>query len=264
MHSSLIDASIVSLLTTRLLNHHHHHSSATKAKEDIVTDLLNLFISTHEVLMCTPSILDSLNVALDLLSPVVAQHGVVTLYSLLSIEAYRSIIGSKKPLVIALMDLLGTPPSTPTRSIKDVLKALFSLTLYLLNSIALIELGIMSPLFLVVKDRWRVVVEDAMVVIAWVTGCDDSIKSFRRVDNISVLVDLVVGGSRRARENVAVTLLNLVKSDGNKTVGDVKEVNGAKAAMRALVSGNSRVSMRGKSKAEVLSRVLESGWGSQL
>lgn len=138
------------------------------------------------------------------------------------------------------------------------------MTLYLLNSIALIELGIMSPLFLVVKDRWRVVVEDAMVVIAWVTGCDDSIKSFRRVDNISVLVDLVVGGSRRARENVAVTLLNLVKSDGNKTVGDVKEVNGAKAAMRALVSGNSRVSMRGKSKAEVLSRVLESGWGSQL
>ncbi|CAD5194597.1 unnamed protein product [Musa acuminata subsp. malaccensis] len=162
MHSSLIDASIVSLLTTRLLNHHHHHSSATKAKEDIVTDLLNLFISAHEVLMCTPSILDSLNVALDLFSPVV-----VTLYSLLSIEAYRSIIGSKKPLVIALMDLLGTPPSTPTRSIKDVLKALFNLILYLLNSIALIESGIMLPLFmLVVKDRWRVVVEDEMVVIA--------------------------------------------------------------------------------------------------
>ncbi|CAL9767715.1 unnamed protein product, partial [Musa acuminata subsp. burmannicoides] len=86
-----------------------------------------------------------------------------------------------------------------------------------------------------------------MVVIAWVTGCDESMESFRRVDDISVLVDLMVGGSGRARENIAATLLNLVKSDGDKTVRDVKEVNGAKAAMRALVGGNSRVSTRGKS-----------------
>ncbi|CAL9138632.1 unnamed protein product [Musa acuminata var. zebrina] len=83
MHSSLIDASIVPLLTTRLLNHHHHHSSATKAKENTVAALLNLFISAHEVLMCTPSILDSLIVTLYLLSP----HIVVTLYSFLSIKS---------------------------------------------------------------------------------------------------------------------------------------------------------------------------------
>ncbi|CAL9202493.1 unnamed protein product, partial [Musa hybrid cultivar] len=86
-----------------------------------------------------------------------------------------------------------------------------------------------------------------MVVIAWVTGCDESIELFRMVDDISVLEDPVVGGSKRARENVAATLLNLVKSDGDKTVGDVKEVNGAKATMRALVGGNSRVNTRGKS-----------------
>ncbi|CAL9138633.1 unnamed protein product, partial [Musa acuminata var. zebrina] len=86
-----------------------------------------------------------------------------------------------------------------------------------------------------------------MVVIAWVTGCDESMESFRMVDDISVLMDLVVGGSGRARENVTATLPNLVKSDEDKMVGDVKEVNGAKAAMKALVGDNSRVSTRGKS-----------------
>ncbi|URE33473.1 hypothetical protein MUK42_33550 [Musa troglodytarum] len=41
-----------------------------------------------------------------------------------------------------------------TRSIKDVLKALLGLALYLLNRIALIKLGVMLPLFmLVVKDE---------------------------------------------------------------------------------------------------------------
>lgn len=39
------------------------------------------------------------------------------------------------------------------------------------------------------------------------------------MDDISVLMDLVVGGSKRARENVIASLLNLVKSDEDKVAG---------------------------------------------
>ena len=88
------------------------------------------------------------------------------LYSFLSVEDYHSIIGSKKPLIVALIDLLSAP-NTSTRSIKDALKALFSLDLYSLNRTTLVEL----PLFmLVVKNGRKGVVEDVTIVIAHVTS----------------------------------------------------------------------------------------------
>ncbi|URD76809.1 hypothetical protein MUK42_05821 [Musa troglodytarum] len=75
--------------------------------------------------MCTPSIHNVPIVTLRLLSPVPAQHATTTLYSIFFYKVYRSIIGSKKPLIGALGMLI--------RSIKDVLKALFNLALYPLN-----------------------------------------------------------------------------------------------------------------------------------
>lgn len=114
------------------------------------------------------------------------------------------------------MDLLGAL----TRSIKDALKAL-----YPLNRTTLVKLGAMPPLFiLVVKDGRRGVVEDATTVIDQVARHDENVEAFRRVDNVSILVDLVVGVSGRARENATAMLLNLVKSGGDKVVRDVKEV----------------------------------------
>ncbi|URE43860.1 hypothetical protein MUK42_13926 [Musa troglodytarum] len=214
--------------------------------------------------------------------PPFAQHIATTLYSLLSIEVCRSIIGSKKPLIATLVGLLSIV-GTPTRSIKDALKAL-----YPLNCTTLVELGAMLPLFtLVVKDRQRGVVEDVTAVIAQVARCDESVEAFPRVDNVIILVDLVVGGSGRVRENVAATLLNLVKSGGDKVVGDIREVVdpdvtrawrhfGEQTTLASwwwwIGGGNhegfadddSGVSTKGKSKAKALLRVLESEWGSQL
>ncbi|URE41633.1 U-box domain-containing protein [Musa troglodytarum] len=97
------------------------------------------------MLMFTLGILDALVVALCLLS--LAHHIIVTLYSLLSVKAYCSINESKKPLIITL--------DVSIRSIKDVVKVFFSLFLYPLNRIALIELSIMSPLFALVVTNGR-------------------------------------------------------------------------------------------------------------
>ncbi|URE05486.1 hypothetical protein MUK42_19734 [Musa troglodytarum] len=59
-------------------------------------------------------------------------------------------------------------------------------------------------------------------------------------------------------------LLNLVKSSGDKAMREFREVDGVEVTVRALVSDNSEVSARGKSKIETLLRVLESKQGSQL
>lgn len=48
------------------------------------------------------------------------------------------------------------------------------------------------------------------------------------------------------------SLLNLVKSNGDNAMGDVREVDEVEAIVRALVDGDKGVSARGKSKAEVL------------
>lgn len=58
------------------------------------------------------------------------------------------------------------------------------------------------------------------------------------MDDVNVMVDLVVGGSRRARENAIVVLLTLVKSNGAKVVEDIMEVNKAKEVIRTLVSND--------------------------
>lgn len=84
------------------------------------------------------------------------------------------------------------------------------------------------------------------------------------MDDVSILVDLVVGGSKRAREKYYDYAIEPYKSDTNKTVGDVKKVDKAKAIVRALASNDNKVSARGKSKAEALLRVLESQHESQL
>ncbi|URE14119.1 U-box domain-containing protein, partial [Musa troglodytarum] len=156
------------------------------------------------------------------------------------------------PLIAAaLVDLLSALDA-PTRSIKDVLKALFGLDLYPLSRTALVELGIVSPLFLTGGEEWAK------------GGRDESMEVFWRVDGVNVLVDLVVGGSGRARENTTVAQLNLVKSGRDKAMGDVREVDGVEATIRPLASIDCRVNARGKKKIEVLLRVLESEQGSQL
>ncbi|CAL9125027.1 unnamed protein product [Musa acuminata var. zebrina] len=146
---------------------------------------------------------------------------------------------SNKPLIATLMDLLDALDMSFT-SIKDMLKLLFSLVFYSLNNTALVELGIMPPLFApMVKDGRRRLVGDMMTMITQVVGCDESMKAFRRVDGINILEDLVVGRSGRARQNATTMLSNLVKS--NKAMGD-----GVKAVVRALVDDDNGMSTWGR------------------
>lgn len=167
-----IDVDVVPLLVAYLLDH-HHHSFVLRPRR---TSSLPSSISPSPPVKCLCHPKHPRYPCHRPPPPLPCRHN---LYSFLSIEVYRSIIGSKKSLIVALVDLLSAS-GTSTRSIKDALKALFSLDLYPLNRTTLVELSVVLPLFaLVVKDGRKGVVEDMTIVIAQVTRCDKSIEAFQ-------------------------------------------------------------------------------------
>ncbi|URE14113.1 U-box domain-containing protein, partial [Musa troglodytarum] len=177
-----------------------------------------------------------------------------TLYSLLSIKAYHFIIESRSHSSL-LPSWTSSAPSMHRLGLSRMCSRP-SLAWTSTRSAALPSLSWAScrPSFsLVVKNGRR-----------GVARRDESMEVFWRVDGVNVLVDLVVGGSGRARENTTVAQLNLVKSGRDKAMGDVREVDGVEATIRPLASIDCRVNARGKKKIEVLLRVLESEQGSQL
>ncbi|KAJ4772620.1 U-box domain-containing protein 4 [Rhynchospora pubera] len=259
-HDSEIRLPLAEAGAVPLLSKHLRAGSmaSSSIQEDAAASLLNLSIAARESLMSTPGLIDALGNALKLPN-MAAQHAAATLYSLLCVDSYRPIIGSKRPILSSLISLLKSPVST--RSTKDALKALFGVSLYPLNRPTLVDLGAVSALFsLIVKDGRSGIVEDVTAVIAQIAGCGESVDAFRKVAGVRVLVDLIepmTGASERSRENAAAALLNLVTAGGERAAGDLREVGGAEDTVIEMARDDS-TSARGKTKAEALVKVLES------
>ncbi|OWM78456.1 U-box domain-containing protein 1 [Punica granatum] len=249
------------------------YSSSHEAQENAAATLLNLSISSREALMSTRGLFDALahvlhNHSSTSTSPAAVQSAAATLHSLLIVDSYRPIIGAKRDIIYALIDIIRSPTSPP-RSIKDALKALFGVSLYPLNRPTIIHLGAAGPLFgLILKDGRVGIVEDATAVVAQIAGCDESVEAFRNVSGISVLVDLLdfsTGSSMRIKENAVAALLNLARSGGERVVDDIRVMG------LGVVDGITDVAehgtTKGKSKAAALlglidSNALGSGGGS--
>lgn len=220
------------------------YSPSSISQENATATLLNLSISSRETLMSTRGLLDALSHVLrNPTSSSAAESAAATIYSLLIVDDYRPIIGSKRDIVYALVDIVRNPNSLP-RSIKDALKALFGIALYPLNRATIIELGAVPPLFsLVVKDGRVGVVEDATAVIAQIAGCEEAKDAFRKVSGIGVLVDLLdpsTGSSGRTKENSVSALLNLVQCGGEQVANTVRETGVALDGGIADVAKNGR------------------------
>lgn len=266
----LVDAGAVPLLAHHLLLFSDgsgggaggagHRSSS---QEDAAAALLNLSISSREALMATPGLLDGLAAALRRPgAPAAAQHAAATVYSLVSVEAYRPIIGGKEEIIAALCAMLrpaAPPRPNPTRSLKDALKALFAIALCKLNRAAIVRQGAVPALFsLIVNDGRMGILDDCTAVVAQVAGCGESLEAFRKVSGVQVLVDLVdaaTGTTARARENAVAALLNLAESGGERALEDIREVEAAVAAVRDLAESTSS-SQRARTKAAALLALL--------
>ncbi|KAF1896726.1 hypothetical protein Lal_00034426, partial [Lupinus albus] len=247
------------------------YSSSHLSQDNAAATLLNLSISVKEPLMSTRSVLDGIAHILShhstTSSAAAVQSSAATIHSLLAtVESFRSIVGSKREIVYALVDILRSHNSTPPRTIKDALKALFAISLYQLNRATVIHLGAVPALFsLIVKDGRVGIVEDATAVVAQVAGCEESAEAFRKVSGIEVLADLLdlaTCASMRTKENAVSALLNLVRFCGESVVSDVREVLvDVVTALNGISDVAGRGSSKGKSKASELLKVLfdESG-----
>ncbi|XP_050234769.1 U-box domain-containing protein 4 isoform X2 [Mercurialis annua] len=207
------------------------YSSSHSSQENAAATLLNLTLSSREALMSTRGLLDALAHSLShhssTTSPLAVQSAAATLHSLLVVDSYRPIIGSKREIVYSLIDIIKSPNSPP-RSVKDALKAMFGIALYPLNRSTLIDLGAVAPLFsLVLKDGRVGIVEDATAVIAQIAGCEESEAEFARFSGIGILIDLLdlaTGCSPRIKENAVSALLNLVRCGGEHVAADVRDM----------------------------------------
>ncbi|CAL5397551.1 unnamed protein product [Camellia sinensis] len=249
----IADAGAIPLLANTL------YSPSSTSQDNATATLLNLSISSPETLISTRGLLDALSHSLrrHSSSSSSAAAAAATLYSLLTVDDYRPIIGSKRDIVYALIDIVRNPNS-PSKSIKDSLKALFGISLYPLNRSTVIELGGVNALFSLVMKEGRVgLVEDATAVIAQIAGCEEAIDGFRKVSGIGVLVDLLdplTGSSGRTRENAVSALLNLVRCGGEKVAKNVGEMGFGVFDGIGEVAENG--SEKGKSKAIELLKIL--------
>lgn len=238
------------------------YSSSSVLQENASATLLNLSIIARDPLMSTRGLLDALSHCLHHpASPAAFESSAATLFSLLTVEDFRPIIGSKRDIIYALINALKTP-NTPTRSVKDSLKALFGISLYPLNRAAVIELDGVPVLFSIVLKDGRVgIVEDATAVIAQIAGCEESGEAFSRVSGVRVLVDLVdssTGSSKRTKENAVSALLNLVQYGVDKVKNDVGQmVMMGLGVLDGIADVAESGSEKGKSKAVALLKALD-------
>ncbi|KAJ8774176.1 hypothetical protein K2173_009607 [Erythroxylum novogranatense] len=240
------------------------YSDAHDAQDNAAATLLNLSISSRDSLMSTRGLLDALSHALGhhatSTSPSAVQSSAATLHSLLVVDSYRPIIGSKRDIAYSLIDII-KKPNSPPRSIKDALKAIFGIALYPLNRSTLIDLGAVAALFSIVLKDGRVgIVEDATAVIAQVAGCEESEAEFAKFSGIRVLMDLVdlsTGSSGRIKENAIGALLNLARSGGERVTREIREVG--VEVVEGIRDVSEKGSSKGKGKAVGLLKLIEGG-----
>ncbi|XP_021774485.1 U-box domain-containing protein 1 [Chenopodium quinoa] len=240
------------------------YSPTPLAQENAAATLLNLSISCKKSIMSTRGVLDSLSYILSnhrTHPPAAVQSAAAAIYSLSVEENYRSVIGGKRDVVYSLIDIVGFRES-PSRSIKDGLKALFGLSLCPLNRPLMVEFGAIESIFRVVVRDGRIgVIEDATAVIAQVAGCVESVEAFRKAAGVRVLVDLLnpeTGSSSRIKENAVSGLLNLVKIGGEEVGEEIREV-GLGLVFDGLGEVVDSGSDKGKKRAQALLKILEDG-----
>ncbi|XP_051122950.1 U-box domain-containing protein 11 [Andrographis paniculata] len=236
------------------------YAPAVILQENAAATLLNLSISSKDHLMSSHGVLDALSHALrHPATPFVAQCAAATIFSLLSFEPYRPIIGHKRDIIFGLVEIVRSQGSA-ARSIKDALRALFGVALYPLNRAQMVELGAVQALFtLVVKDGRVGLIEDATAVIAQVAGCEESWEVFKKALGMEVLMDMLdnaTGSSFRTKENVISALLNLVQCGGQEVANDVKGKMESRV-VDGIVEVAESGSEKGKSKAVALLKALD-------
>ncbi|KAL2337200.1 hypothetical protein Fmac_011646 [Flemingia macrophylla] len=249
------------------------YSPSHTIQDDAAATLLNLSISDRRPLVSCPNLLHALAHLLSRhatsSTASAVQAAATTLYSLLAVVAeFRPTVSSNPDIFRSLVGIISHPDS-PTKSVKDALKACFGIALHPPSRIMLIGLGAVPVLFaLIVKDkekdkdgkRRKGLIEDATAVIAQIAGCEESEEAFAKVSGVSVL-SMMLGSesgscSLRTKENAVSALLNLVRYGSQKVVGEVRD---NVWTLDGITYVQEHGSAKGKSKAVAFLKLLVDG-----
>ncbi|XP_027343071.1 U-box domain-containing protein 11-like [Abrus precatorius] len=241
------------------------YSPSHPIQEHAAATLLNLSISDRNPLVSCSTLLHALSHLLSRhsssSSASAVQSSAATLHSLLVVvPEYRLIVGANHDVLRALLGVMSSLGS-PTRSLKDALRASFGVALHPPNRTVMVRLGVVSALFDLVKRAKKIgIIEDVTAVIAQIAGCEESEKEFEKVLGVSVLLGMLGSESGncslRTMENAVSGLLNLVRFGGEKVVGEVRDKVGA---LDGIVYVQEHGSAKGKSKAVALLKFLLDG-----
>ncbi|KAK7401359.1 hypothetical protein VNO78_12780 [Psophocarpus tetragonolobus] len=251
------------------------YSPSHPIQDHAAATLLNLSISDRRPLLTSPNLPAALAHLLSRhatsSAAAAVQSAAATLHSLLAISAeFRPVIWTKPNILRPLVDIISYPNS-PTRSVKDALKASFGVALHPPSRVTLTQLGVVPALFALItrakakSDRTMLVgiIEDATAVIAQVAACEESEEAFKKVSGVSVLSMMLCSDSGscslRTKENAVAALLNLVRCGSERVFGEVKVKIGA---LDGITYVQEHGSPKGKSKAVAFLKLLLDGGSS--
>ncbi|KAH9554996.1 hypothetical protein CY35_08G091800 [Sphagnum magellanicum] len=222
-------------------------------QENAITTLLNLSISdgNRALIMETSGAWDAIFKLLGAgVTDEAKENAAATIFSLLIVEEYRERVGEKPGTLSELLQILKEVHTH--RGKKDVIKVIYHLALHEPNKARLVMVGAIPVLFSFILQRR--LVEDALSVLALLGSCPEGVTAMTRVGELTTIVEVLRGGSTRAKENATSVLLALCETGGDSAVEKVSRHNHAIVATLCslLITGSDR----GKRKAKSLMRFL--------
>lgn len=224
-----------------------------RIQENAVTALLNLSIlDSNKLLIMEAGAIDGIIEVLQAGKSMEArENAAATIFSLSMIDECKVMFGARPRAIPALVGLLKEGTSVGKR---DAAMALFNLAIYNANKVNIVAAGAVPLLVHLLMDDKAGITDDALAVLAVLSGCSEGMKEIRENRGaVSLFVDLMRFGSLKGKENSVALLAGMCRNGGEEIARRLMINPTSIPSLRSLVSEGSP---KAKRKAEALLRLL--------
>ncbi|XP_071702664.1 U-box domain-containing protein 11-like isoform X2 [Rutidosis leptorrhynchoides] len=225
-------------------------SEDSTTQQHAVTSILNLSIyeNNRELIMlanAVPSIVQVLKTG----SMQTRENAAATLFSLSLSDENKIIIGASGAIPL-LVDLL---ENGSRRGKNDAATALFNLCIYQGNKGKAVRAGIISALLRMLTDLSGVMVDEALTILSILASHQEAKAAMVRACVIPNIVDHMVNGNSRNKENATSILLSLCKRDDDN-LGFISRLGALPPLMELAKNGTERAKRKANSLLGYLQR----------
>ena len=156
--------------------------------------------------------------------------------------------------MVAIPALIKLPCEGSPRGKKDAATAIFNLSIYQGNKARAVRAGIVPPLMRLLKDAGGGMVDEALAILAILASHHEGRAAIGQADPIPVLLEVILTGSPRNRENAAAILWSLCTSNLEQL--KIAKDFGAEEALKDLSeTGTDRAKRKAGSILELLQQL---------